>query len=694
MTTKKTSNKQNLEALEKRVTEMATAAKGRIDAARQLDRLMPEQFQKNLKAFEKHMPEIHKQFKDYKSDKLKMFATASGVINVVESSTGIPLYGEDPLKECHEQVEQFFKKPFRSEITFTSNEKNPENFIHVEYMNRIYGLYEEASEVLEPLETLPKRVGTLFVFGSGLGYHIEELIEKLTIENLYIIEPNNDVFYASLYTADWFRILEKVDKDNTHIVLNIGVEYKDITNDLFNDLHEKGSYHACASYLYLHYQTENIRKLINQVSEDFAVLGAGWGFFDDSVLSLAHTYHSLKRDIPFMKNGTDLSKEFPDTPVFLIANGPSLDTCIEHIRAHQDNAIVISMGTAITSLVKYGIVPDFHVELERTKLTFDVLNNYVDHEILKKVNLLTVNLLHPACHDLFAWSGCGLKMGEPCVSLINANFDRDIKFRYFYYCNPLVANTGMVISQYLGFDDIYLFGVDNGYRDRGNHHSKASAYYQKSKKGETLHAGDTVSTNEFEVPGNFGGKIITNRTLDTCRYFLEQAIQSEPARHRYNCSDGALLRGTYPVNPDDILLTRPLNKKPIIDWIKKSAFVSSGITAEEYMNVVNIPLFEEVCDVLLDQIKGPFKNRDKLTEALYHQSNYVNSFYKTKNRHIYFVFNGTISYVHAVLRLFIFSFKEEKKMLEYTDKALELWRGYIEDAKKKYAKMLDYVEFE
>ena len=203
---------------------------------------------------------------------------------------------------------------------------------------------------------------------------------------------------------------------------------------------------------------------------------------------------------------------------------------------------------------------------------------------------------------------------------------------------------------------------------------------------------ETVTATEFEVEGNFGGKIITNRMLDSCRYFLEKAIESQPKAFRFNCSDGVKIEGAYPVLPEDILLTKPLDKGDIVQWIKEQAFTSSGIDAEDYLEVVNIPLFEEVCDTLLDQIKGSFDSRESLTEALYRQSNYINAFYRTKNRHIYFVLNGTISYVHAVLRLFIFSFAEEHLMLEYVDKALELWRDYIKAAREKYKHMLDYVE--
>ena len=36
----------------------------------------------------------------------------------------------------------------------------------------------------------------MIIFGIGLGYHLSHLLEDVTIDHLYLCEPNNDWFYA------------------------------------------------------------------------------------------------------------------------------------------------------------------------------------------------------------------------------------------------------------------------------------------------------------------------------------------------------------------------------------------------------------------------------------------------------------------------------------------------------------------
>ena len=75
-------------------------------------------------------------------------------------------------------------------------------------------------------------------------------------------------------------------------------------------------------------------------------------------------------------------------PVFIIANGPSLDDSIDVIAANKDRAILISCGSAISALHKVGIKPDIHVETERTKIVYDFLVNLNDPEYLQDIFFL------------------------------------------------------------------------------------------------------------------------------------------------------------------------------------------------------------------------------------------------------------------------------------------------------------------
>ncbi|MFL9598655.1 6-hydroxymethylpterin diphosphokinase MptE-like protein, partial [Aeromonas veronii] len=89
----------------------------------------------------------------------------------------------------------------------------------------------------------------------------------------------------------------------------------------------------------------------------------GWGFFDDNIYALAHSHTHLQDGIPFLKRWRN-SSTFEQVPVFVVGNGPSLDQSIEFIRQHQQQAIIIACGTAVSALYKTGIKPDIYVAVE------------------------------------------------------------------------------------------------------------------------------------------------------------------------------------------------------------------------------------------------------------------------------------------------------------------------------------------
>ena len=51
---------------------------------------------------------------------------------------------------------------------------------------------------------------------------------------------------------------------------------------------------------------------------------------------------------------------------------------------------------------------------------------------------------------------------------------------------PLVANTAIAFAAMMGFEEIYMIGVDNGYPTGGNSHSSYSIYNDKKFEGEFI----------------------------------------------------------------------------------------------------------------------------------------------------------------------------------------------------------------
>lgn len=650
------------------------------------------QVEKNLVAFEKYLPNIAAECRTYDSSQLKLFVSKSGSANLFDESTQRWLYDENAKEQCIEQVAALCANPAYTKIAFQQEDSVDNTFIHSHYMRLMYQEFIEADKELAPLQNVPEHLGAGIVFGVGLGYHIEALVERVSFDHLYICEPRFDWFYASLFVIDWAAVLEKIYSNGGYLVLNLGASYKDFTIDYLNELRDKGSFYAANALIYQHYPSEELHKLIQQFQHDFHMLTVGWGFFDDGVISIAHDYHNLKNKIPMLRKNTKLPRGLDEIPVFICANGPSLDYSLDTIKQLKDKAIIFACGSAVVPLLQNGIVPDFHFEIERTRLTADWLIRFVSPEDLAKMNFLTANIMHPSCFPLFKWSGMAYKQTEPGTVLSHLFVPGGHDFTELKFCNPLVGNTALSYACALGFREVYMFGADNGYRKRDHHHSKHSVYYD-ADGNEKAEIGELVRAGEIVVDGNFGGNVYSTAFFNTGRFYLECLLKLYPKVLAYNTADGAKISGVSPLPIDDVLLMNTKHdKSQLLDYIKNDMFAVREFDDEVYQDWLAIGAFEELCQSLIAYVNKEFTSRKDLSIALREQARFLFAHSHTKYRHLYFLLEGSITYAHSVLRLTLYSFADEQASLRHVNTQLKIFVEYLQKAAEKYRDVLNSVD--
>ncbi|MFT4925429.1 MAG: hypothetical protein ACI8WB_001522 [Phenylobacterium sp.] len=660
---------------------------------KQLVKEMPIKFEENIQAFIKYLPDVAAEFRHYRPKNLKLYCTPSGVANIIDTKTGDPLYSEDPKQQCREQVDRLIANPQFTSLSFSQDENETNTFIHTKYLAEMYKIFLDAEKVLEPMTTVPDHLGSTILFGIGLGYHMRPFVEDITVDHLYICEPNRDWFFASLYTCDWKYVLETIDERDGNVVLNLGVSYEQFSTDFINELKDKGSFNAVNSLLYQHYPSEDLTKLIDRFHSEFHLLAIGWGFFDDGIISIAHEAANGHNKMPLLSQKANLPKAWGAIPAFMIANGPSLDTAIDTIKAYQGDAVVFSCGSALGSLLKAGIVPDFHVALERTRGTYDFLTEFTDVELLKTINFLTVSIMHPSVPPLFKWTGMALKNAEPSTTLISEFIDGNKTFAQLKYCNPQVANTGLAFISYLGFEEVYMFGVDGGYKDPEHHHSKHSVYYKDNgEEKETL--GNYIRSGEIVVDGNFGGKVFSPVFYNTGRVYLGHCLNEFKKQvNCYNCSDGAKIENSTPVRPDDVMLMPNLpDKYKVIEHIKTDSFLDREFDEEVYMQWIAVDKFYEIIDTMVEFVDKEFTSRAELADALKQQVRYLFSYSHTRYRHVYFMMEGSLTYVHAVFRMMLYGFADEQESIKVMHDGIKVFITYMTEAKKKYGRVLEEID--
>jgi hypothetical protein len=515
-------------------------------------------FQKNMEFFSQAEPTIYNKYRNYIPTKIKMMLMPEGYINLVNADMGnSPVFNKDPLIFCQEYVNQYKLYPSRYRVLArTTKALDAENDAHISKMNPLidYINSKELTNIMVPLE---QETQFMLVMGIGLGFHITQLLQVSDIKHLCIIEPHEDIFYAALHTLDWHKLYEHFDRENTTFNLILGQTPDECYEQIRVYLNQIGLFNAAKPNFFDHLSSPEMKATTSMFFEKLPTLIGAMGYFDDEQISLSHSVANYRNEVPILRDHVLLNQNYRDKPAFVIANGPSLDKAKDFLLANRDKAVIFSCGTALGSLIKLGIKPDFHIEMERTRPVVEWIETSTTEEIRKEIILLGLNTVHPDTYALFNTVGMGMKSNDLGTHFICQYIGEEQFVINMALSNPTVGNTGMAFSAALGFNEIYLFGMDFGFAADGAHHSALSKHYDIGEEHqESLNLYKHNAESNITLEGNFGNKITSTTVYSHARLSIEALLQQNPHIHCYNTSEGAFIRGAKPTHYADINLEK------------------------------------------------------------------------------------------------------------------------------------------
>lgn len=562
---------------------------------------LAEQFEKNLKAFKQFSPSIYEQYKNYQPQKFALGIDDEGGLNLFEKATGNSVYPENAKSFCQKQVKAYIKNPINCKNIL--NPKYTVPFFHQDHIEKFYETICENS--FDFNGDINKTIGFFYINSIGVGYHLEELVEKLDIKHFFIFEPEKDLFYASLLTIDWLSILNKYTQKGYSLNIFIEKSKEHCMHSLNTLVSVYGLHSTANSFLYLHLDSEENTNFYQFFKENYSYLFTGVGYIEDEQVGLAHTLTNIKSTPIYHKQ--EGLKNLP--PALIIGNGASLDEKIDFIKEIQDKVIIFCCGSTLSTLVDVGITPDFHVEMERTYDVYKSITSYANEDFLKKITLLGLNTLSPAVVNSFKDSYLFLKQNDTGSQYIKEHDIRTEKST-LYNCNPTVTNCGVAIAKELGFKNLILCGVDLGVISEHKHHSKHSAYYD-TKNPEF----NKIKEDEFPLnsKGNFTKSIKTSIVLNASRHNMERVISDNPELVIFNMSNGAFIKGSLPsteknININDFTHTNQHEKEELVNLMKMHFFkkidLANGFSNQEiYENLINkaIAILDDINTDALDK---------------------------------------------------------------------------------------------
>ena len=597
---------------------------------------MQQLFEKNIKFLYQNLPHYYKLITSIKKSNFEIKDN-----NIFDINSNSPVYPnsieEDSKILAFNPINNnLYKKHF----TFI----NPSI-----WENKFYITGKIVNKLIKKASILPTTNGFYFekdflpatvIYGILSGKHIDLLVENYEFQSLLIYEPNPEFFLISLYFMDLEKIYSKLDE---RFFIQIGGKLSaEIIQKFLNERI------VTSSFMHLRLKSYN-HPLIEDASKKFEEYEAakmrGWGTYEDEMKGIKNHQKNINK-YPLLEKSLNLN-----IPFCVVANGKSLEKNIDFIKKNKHSMIIISVGTALKPLINYGIESDFHIEQERIDLLIKALK-----DILPKYNGIFVgaNVVNPKVFE----------MAKNPFMYTREGFT----FESFYprpliFSSPIVGNTGVSFAANFT-NEIYLCGMDLGFRLKEKKHSKNSFYDEL----------DDTPTDGIKIEGNFSDDIYTDSLFLSSKLAIERLIKAKNLKV-YNLSDGAYIQNSTPLKDKTLpKIDKEKYKKEILKTFTTKKFSEKEPNLYPLLNAVsktfktlNINDYKHLTGVIdfLEDLITAYRQKDTSAYSLMRGSlwhillNFYILAHKLENK-------KDIFKLAKILKKEIFEFEKEFKKDYYT----------------------------
>jgi hypothetical protein len=457
------------------------------------------------------------------------------------------MYGGDARGFTDGQVAAYMAKPLRVFMNRLDNS----GLVSPVCIRLVHALNEQlAADGQDSVAAYPIDNPTfLIVFGVGLGHHLEALMRRTEARWLVLVEPIVGFFEASFRVVDWPAVIAEFERRGGQVHIVAAIDPGVIAAEIGSVMNEHGIAYADGSWVFTHYPLWAFAEARKRLFEGIEFAFVNRGFFEDELRMMENAVANFAhRSFGLLEGKPRLAR--PETGA-VVGAGPSLDESIATLHRIRDRVILFSCGTALRALLRQGLVPDFHCELENVPEVHGLIAEAASHGDLRRVTLIASATVDPRVPSFFGETIFFFRDLVSSTQILGRNF------RILPGVAPTCVNLGVAAASFMGIGNLVLFGTDCGVRPGGKRHAEGTVYRDVGSWRDI----DRARGHAIEVEGNFGGVIATDWVYDACRLMLANVI----GRHRFNvvnCSDGALIPGARPCVPDAFEVVGPAVDRP------------------------------------------------------------------------------------------------------------------------------------
>ncbi|WP_050606983.1 motility associated factor glycosyltransferase family protein [Clostridium niameyense] len=372
------------------------------------------------------------------------------------------------------------------------------------YLHSKYDPLEESKKFINKYKNLIEKSSIILIYGLGLGYHVEQVFNINNKVQIYVFEGNEELINVckktnfKLFCNKRINIISYKERDFYSIFSKVIKGVKDII------VHRP-------SLQTIKYSNKELYALINNyIISKQAVDNSGMleENYKENFKQCYSSIHSLIKQF---------NKE--NKPYIITAAGPSLDDELEILKNNRKNFIVITVGTALKSLMNNNIKPDIIVIIDGKKPVANQLSGF-ENENISLCFLSTAS----------RWAVKGYK--GPKYIFFNAMGEDEIIIE----TGKTVAVAAMNIAIKCGAKEVVLLGQDLAYLNGKSHISAFKDIYNCED--------NPIINEQNDVVKGVDGKML--KTTKGYIYFknqIENVIKKNLNVNFVNCSKGALIKG-------------------------------------------------------------------------------------------------------------------------------------------------------
>lgn len=347
-------------------------------------------------------------------------------------------------------------------------------FYKNQYIHNRQNPLGEANEIFSRCTNEP--VSIHLIYGLGLGY-LFQLFSLKSKGTVILYEPDLNVLKIVFTLVDFSK---DILKENVFIFDNV-----EQTAEL---IHKKSGMDNLPQMLSLpsqrNYDNEGFDNLVRKLQELIGSFKLDLKYTKEKFYPLSkmliQNLPNVLKEKPLIK----LKDKLKGKTAVVVSAGPTLDRNIETIKKYRKNIVLFVVGTALKTIVKNEITPDFVVIIESFNSSKQLEG--LDTE---KVNFITEPISHPALRNfnyknVFTHISSNTPINHFLAEITGENIDE-------YLSKGTVSYTALNCARILGCSKIVIVGQDLAYIE-GQCYSKNSAY-------KDLICSQNLETGKWEI---------------------------------------------------------------------------------------------------------------------------------------------------------------------------------------------------